>query len=88
MPRQLNSTQYCTNTLFDKILPQYVRRDDTKDTIVSLPEEKANSCQSDSKCWRVPGVCTCIATDEGVTSTMNAFDCDNAMLGRIKFRRT
>ena len=73
MPRQLNSTQYCTNTLFDKILPQYVRRDDTKDTIVSLPEEKANSWQRDSECWRVPGACTYIVTDDGVTSMMNDF---------------
>ena len=29
----------------DKIRPQYVLREDTKDTIVLLPEEKANSCQ-------------------------------------------
>ena len=37
----------------DKIRPQYVRRKDTKDNIgryiVLLPEEKADSCQSESK---------------------------------------
>ena len=60
----------------------------SKDTIVSLPEEKANICQRDSKCWRVPGVCTCVVTDDGVTSMMNNFDRDNAMLGEITFRRT
>ena len=59
-----------------------------KDTIVSLPEEKANSCQRDSKCWRVPGACTCIVTDDGVTSMTNAFDRDNAMIGRITSRIT
>ena len=36
----------------DKIRPQYVQRKDKKDTIVRyivlLPEEKADSCQSDS----------------------------------------
>ena len=57
----------------------------SKDTIVSLLEEKANSCQRDSECWRVPGACTCIVTDDGVTSTMNDFDRDNATLGRITF---
>ena len=72
-------------TIRDKIRPQYVRRVDTKDTIISLPEEKANSCQRDSKCWRLPGVCTYIDIDDGVTSMMNAFDRDNAMLGRIIF---
>ena len=56
-----------------------------RDTIVSLPEEKADICQHDSKCWRVPGACTCIVIDDGVTSMMNVFDRDNAMLGRITF---
>ena len=60
----------------------------SKDTIFSLPEEKANSCQRDSKCWRVPGACTCIVTDARVTSMMNAFDRDNAMVGGITFWRT
>ena len=55
----------------------------SKDIIVSLPEDKANICQRDNECWRVPGVCTCIVTDDGVNSMMNAFDRDNAMLGRI-----
>ena len=33
----------------------------SKDTIVSLPEEKMDSCQSNSECWCMPGVCTCQA---------------------------
>ena len=57
-------------------------------TIVLLLEEKANSCQRDSKCWRVPVACTCIVIDDGVTSMRNAFDRDNAMLGKITFLRT
>ena len=56
-----------------------------KDTIVLLPEEKANSCQRDSEFWRVPGAFTCIVTDDGVTIMMNAFDRYNAILGRITF---
>ena len=60
----------------------------SKDNIVLLPEEKANSCQRDSECWHVPGSCTCIVTDDRVTSIMNAFDRDNAMLGRISSWRT
>ena len=54
-------------------------------TIVLLPEEKANSCQRDIKCWSVPGVCTYIVIDDGVTSMRNAFDCGNAMFGKITF---
>ena len=46
----------------DKIRPYYVRRKDTKDTlgryIVLIPEVKADSCQHDSKLWRVLGTCT------------------------------
>ena len=66
----------------DKIRPQYAhertydrmtRKKPSKDTIVLLPEEKASSCQRDSECWRVPGGCTYIVTDDGVTSTMHAF---------------
>ena len=57
----------------------------SEDTIVLLPEEKANICQRESECWRVPGACTCIVTDDGVTRMVNAFDRDNAMLGRITF---
>ena len=68
--------------------PQSVKREDTKDTIVLLPEDKVNSCQRDSKCWRIPGVCTCIVTDDRVTSMMNDFDRDNAMVGGITFWRT
>ena len=55
----------------------------SKYTIVLIPGEKSNRCQRDSKCWRVLGACTCIVTDDGVTSTINVFDRDNAMLGRI-----
>ena len=54
-------------------------------TIVLLPEEKANSCQHNSECWSVPGACKCIVIDVGVTSMMNAFDRDNAILGKITF---
>ena len=81
----------------DKIRPQYAhdrtydgmtQKIPSKYTMVSLPEQKANSYQCDSKCWRVPGACTCIVTDDGVTSTMNDFDHDNAMLGRITSWRT
>ena len=57
----------------------------SKYTIVSLLDEKANSCQHDSEFWHVPGACTCIVTDDGVTSIMNDFDRDNAMLGEITF---
>ena len=66
----------------DKIRPQYAhertydgmtRKMPSKDTIVSLPKDKANSCQCDSECWLMPGTCTCIVTDDGVTSMMNAF---------------
>ena len=56
-----------------------------EDNIVLLLKEKANRCQSDSKCWQVPGACTCIVIDDGVTSMRNAFDCDYAMLGEITF---
>ena len=57
----------------------------SEDTIVLLPEEKADTCQRDSECWRVPGACTTIVIDDGVTSMRNAFDHDNAMLGKITF---
>ena len=57
----------------------------SEDTIGLLPEEKANSCQRDSECWRVPGACTCIVIDDVVTNMINDFDRDNAMLGKITF---
>ena len=73
----------------DKIRPQYVQQEDTKDTIVRymvlLPEEKADSCQSDSKCWRMLGACTYIVIDDGVTSIGNAFDRGSARMGEITF---
>ena len=69
----------------DKIRPQYVRRKDTKDTIgryiVLIPEEKADSCQRDSECWRVLGACTYILIDDGVTSIVNSFDHGSARIG-------
>ena len=40
------------------------RKIPSKDTIISLPKERANSCQCDSECWRVPGVCTFIVNDD------------------------
>ena len=51
----------------------------SEDTIVLLPEEKANSCQRDSNCWRVPGACTCIVIDDVVTIMRNYFDRDNSI---------
>ena len=72
--------KYAHNTCYGR-----TQKIPSEDTIVLLPEEKANSCQSDSKCWRVPGACTCIVIDDRVTSMRNAFDRDNAMLGKITF---
>ena len=60
----------------------------SEDTIVLLPEEKANSCQRDIECWRVQGAGTCIVIDDGVTSMRNAFGRENTMLGKITFLRT
>ena len=57
----------------------------SEDTIVLLMEEKANICQRDRECWCVPGACTCIVIDDQGTSMRNAFNRDNAMLGRITF---
>ena len=57
----------------------------SEDTIVLLPEEKANICQRDSEFWRVPGACTCIVIDDRVTRLRNAFNPDNTMLGKITF---
>ena len=57
----------------------------SEDTIVLLLEEKADTCQRDSKFWRVPGACTYILIDDRVTSIRNAFDHISAMLGKITF---
>ena len=57
----------------------------SEDTIILIPEEKANSCQRESECWRMHGACTWIEFDDGLTSMINAFDSDNSMLGRITF---
>ena len=72
--------KYAHNTYDGK-----TRKIPLEDTIVLLPEEKANSCQRDSKCWRVMGACTYIVIDDEMTSMINAFDRDNAMLGKITF---
>ena len=56
-----------------------------EDTIVLLSEEKADSCQRDSKCWRMLGACTYIVIDDGVTSIGNAFNCGSARIGEITF---
>ena len=61
------------------------RKIPSEDTIVLLPEEKANSCQRDRECWRVLGACTYIVIDDGVTSIGNDFDCGSAMIGKITF---
>ena len=75
----------------DKIRPQYVQQKDTKYTIgryiVLLPEEKADSCQHDSKWWRVLDACTYIVIDDRVTSIGNAFDHGSARIGEIAFLR-
>ena len=60
----------------------------SEDTIVLLPEEKADICQRDSKCWRVLGACTYIVIDYRVTRIGNAFDCGSARIGKITFLRT
>ena len=57
----------------------------SEDTIALLPEEKADSCQRDSKCWRVLGACTYIVIDDGVTSIGNTFDRGSARIGEITF---
>ena len=57
----------------------------SEDTIVLLPEDKANSCQRESECWCMPGACTYIVIDDGVTNMRNAFDRGSAMLGKITF---
>ena len=72
--------KYAHNTYDGK-----TRKIPSEDTIILLLEEKENRCQSDSECWRVPGACTCIVIDYGVTSMMNDFGRDNAMLGKITF---
>ena len=76
----------------DKICPQYVQQKDTKYTIrryiFLLPEEKADSCQRNRKCWRVLDACTYIVIDDGVTSIGNAFDCGSSRIGAITFLRT
>ena len=76
----------------DKIPLQYVRREDTNDTIVRyivlLPEEKADRFQRGSECWSVLGACTYIVIDDGVTSIGNAFDRGSARIGEITFLRT
>ena len=67
---------------YDKIRSQYAhdrtydgmtQNIPSKDNIVSLLEEKSNSCQRDSKCWQLPRLCTCIVTVDRVTSIMNDF---------------
>ena len=72
--------KYAHNTYYGR-----TRKIPSENTIILLPEERANSCQRDSECWRVPGACTCIVIDDGVTNMINAFDRDNAMLGKITF---
>ena len=60
----------------------------SEDTIFLLPEEKAYSCQRDSKCWRMLGACTYIVIDDRVTSIGNAFGRGSASIGEITFLRT
>ena len=60
----------------------------SEDTIVLLPEDKADICQRESKCWRVLGTCTYIVIDDGVTSIEHAFDRGSARIGEITLLRT
>ena len=64
------------------------RKIPSEDTIVLLPEDKANSCQRDSECWRVTGACTYIVIDDGATSIGNSFYRGSARIGEITFLRT
>ena len=57
----------------------------SEDTIILPPEEKADSCQCDSECWRVLGACTYIVIDDGATSIVNAFYRGSARIGEITF---
>ena len=83
---RLNVIKYAHNMLMSlRTYGRTAQKIPSKDTIVSLPEEKGNSCQCNSKCWSVPGACTCIVNDDGVTSMMNTFYRNNAMIGRITF---
>ena len=61
------------------------RKIPSEDTIILLPEEKADSCQCDSECWRVLGACTYIVIDDGVTSIVNAFYCGSVSIGEITY---
>ena len=61
------------------------RKIPSEDTIVLLPEEKADRCQRDSECWRVLGACTYIVIDDVVTSIGNDFDRGSARIGEITF---
>ena len=61
------------------------RKIPSEDTIVLLPEEKADSCQNDREGWRVLGACTYIVIDDIVTSIGNDFDRGNDRIGEITF---
>ena len=57
----------------------------SEDTIVLLPEEKADICQHDSECWCLLGASTYIVIDDGVTRIGNAFGRGSARIGEITF---
>ena len=61
------------------------RKIPSEDTIVLLPEEKADSYQNDREGWRVLGAFTYIVIDDIVTSIGNDLDCGNDRIGEITF---
>ena len=77
----LEGTDKYTHNTYD----ERTQKIPSEDTIVLLSEEKLDSCKRDRKCWRMPSACTCIVIDDRVTSIRNAFDHDNAMLGKNHF---
>ena len=80
----------------DKIFPQYAHERmyngmTRKIPLFCLQKRKRTSVSVTANidmCWRVPNACMRTENnqaDDGVTSMMNAFDHDNAMLRRITF---
>ena len=80
----------------DKIFPQYAHERmyngmTRKIPLFCLQKRKQTAIRvtvNIDTCWRVPGACMRTENnqaDDGVTSMMNAFDHDNAMLRRITF---
>ena len=77
----------------DKIRPQYAHERMYDGMTQKIPffcfrkrkRKTVSVTASVDTCWRVPGACTRTENhqaDDGVTIMMNAFERDNAMLGR------